>query len=371
MKTFVIVSVAFLVVVAGYLVSRPNAEGVIRIGYVSPLTGDAATYGVPMKQAAELAAEEINAAGGINGKRVELVFDDSKCNGKDALSAVQKLVSVDHIIWLSGFTCAEDLLTAAAFIEEKQVLALAPGASGPSVSQAGEYIFQTNPSATRATEQLVNLIRSEHERVAIINESTGFALDIEKHFTQEFSAQKGVIVASETYAPETKDFRAQLTKIREARPTAMFVNSQTEISGGLILKQARELGIDAQFYGLDTLSGPTVLSIAGESAEGAVFVTVPDLDPENERARVFLASYRERYGEPPFALYLAAAYDSIYLLSEAIGEAGEDTQKVRDYLYQLPEYRGAVGTYRFNQQGDLIGLDFIVKSIIDGTLVIQ
>lgn len=367
---FIGIALVLALIASTYLLQARDTSA-IRVGYVSPLTGDAATYGVPMKNVAVLATEEINAAGGIRGRKLELIYEDSKCSGRHALSAVQKLVSVNRVKWLSGFTCAEDLLTAAPVIENERIIALAPGASGPSVSQAGDFIFQTNPSATLATRLLAERIRKDHSQVAVISEETGFATDIDKYFKNQFTILGGQVVASEVYIPETKDFRAPLAKIRETQPTAIFVNPQTEIAGGLILKQARELGINAQFYGLDTLSGPTVLELSGDAAEGTTFVTVPDLDPTNEKANAFLAKYRERFGEPPFPLYLAAVYDSVYLLAQAIEEAGDSPEKVKEYLYKIPEYKGAVGTYRFDAQGDIVGLNFIVKKVQGGKLVIE
>ncbi|MEK7530550.1 MAG: ABC transporter substrate-binding protein [Patescibacteria group bacterium] len=343
----------------------------IKIGYISPLSGDASTYGEPMRRAAALAVDEINAAGGISGRPLQILYEDSRCVGRDALSAVKKLASVDGVRIISGFTCAEDVLTSAAEIEKNKILALAPGASGPSVSGAGDYIFQINPSATIATQKLVEVMRDEHDRVAVVSENTGFATDVRDYFADHIFENGGSVVANETFQPETKDFRSLLLKIKNTQPTAIFVNPQTEIAGGLIMKQARELGIDATFFGLDTLSGPTAIETAGPAAEGLVLITVPDLDSENNlKAKQFLNVYGEEYGAPPFPLYLAAAYDSIYIIAQAVTAVGDDPTRIKEYLYHMPVFVGAVGTYHFDHNGDLVGLNFVVKLVSNGALVI-
>lgn len=370
-KIVIIIIVVVIVAWLGYLVFQKQqiSNQPIKIGAVFPLTGDAATYGEPMKNAAEMAAEEINADGGVvNGRKLEVIYEDSKCHGKDALSAVQKLISIDGVRLLDGFACAEDILTAAPVIEQNKILTL-DQASGPRVSLAGDYIFQTDPSATTAAQTLAELVSMKHKTAAVITEETAFASDITDYFIKEYQSRGGKIVASQSYSPDTRDFRSILAKVKQANPEAIFVNPQTEISGGLIIKQARELGIHSQLFGLDTPSGPTTRQVSGKAIEGMIFVTVPDLAPDNPVARDFLAKYKVKFGEPPFPLYLAAAYDSIYLISNAIRAVGDNPTKMKDYFYAMPDYNGAVGRYHFDKNGDIAGISFVVKKIQNGNLV--
>ena len=369
---FILGALVIVLLASIFFVSR-NSEKVssqtIKIGYVDPLTGDAATYGEPMKNAASMAVEDINNQGGINGKKLDVIYEDSQCTDKGALTAVQKLVFIDGVKILDGFTCAGDILATAPVIQQNKILALAPGASGPQVSLAGDYIFQTDPSATQATNLLAQLISKSYRTVAIVSEESQFATDIRDYFTKQFESLGGEVVSSETYAPTTTDFRTLLTKIKATNPSAIFVNPQTEATGGLFIKQAREMGITVQLFGLDTLSGPTTREISGKASEGLTLVVVPDLDPKNETAQAFLAEYKEKFGEPPFALYLASAYDSINIIAQAIKNVGEDPTKMKDYLYQMPDYHGAVGTYHFDQNGDIVGINFGVKKVVNGNLV--
>ncbi len=372
MKAWIVFGV-IIVVIGGLVIwikSRSdNENGAVKIGFVIPLTGDAATYGEPMKNAASIAVAEINAAGGIDGRQLEVIYEDSKCNGKDALTAVQKLISVDGVKAIDGFTCAEDLLTAAPVLERNKILALAPGASSPQVTEVGDYIFQNNPSSTVAAKELAALMAARYKRVAVISEQSGFATDINDFFVKEFKSLGGTVVAAESYVPETRDFRSLVAKVKDAKPDAVFVNPQTEIAGGAIIKQIRELGITAPLYGMDTISGEKTREIAGDAIEGLTILAVPGLDAKNQKAQAFLAAYWAQFGEPSFDLYLGASYDSIYILAQAIREVGYDATKMKDYLYGLAEYDGVIGKYHFDDNGDLVGINFTVKKISNGKLI--
>ncbi len=360
-----------ILIVLAYLftISQSRVVEDIKIGFVLPLTGDAATYGEPMKNAASIAVEEINKSGGIDGRRIVAIFEDSKCEGKIALTAVQKLVSIDNVKLISGFTCAEDLLSASPVLEQNKILALAPGASSPQVTLAGDYIFQNNPSATIAAKQLAGLIIKKYKNIATINEKTGFATDINDYFVKEFKSLGGTVVASESYTSDTRDFRNIVTKIKGAEPEVIFVNPQTEISGGAIIKQIRDLQIKVPLYGMDTISGEKTREIAGSAIDGLTILAVPGLGADNKKAHDFLEKYKNLFGEPSFDLYIGASYDSVYLLAQGIREVGYDATKIKDYLYQLGNYDGVIGNYSFDHNGDLVGIDFVVKKIVGGELV--
>jgi branched-chain amino acid transport system substrate-binding protein len=369
-KKIIAAVIIILVLVIGFTIkNKQTSSEEIKIGFVIPLTGDAATYGEPMQKAATLAVDEINKNGGINGKKLTVIYEDSKCKGKEALTAVQKLISIDKVKIIDGFTCAEDLLSVASLLEENKILALAPGASSPQVSKAGDYIFQNNPSASIATKQLAVLMASKYKKVAIISEKTGFATDINNYFVKEFQSAADKIVHEEAYTSDTRDFRDLILKVKAAQPEAIFVNPQTEIAGGTIIKQLRNLGVDVPLYGMDTISGSKTREIAGQAIEGLTILAVPGLNQNNLKAQKFLKDFTQNFGQPTFDLYLGSSYDSINIIAQAIAEVGNNPTKIKDYLYKLKSYSGVIGTYSFDQNGDIVGIDFVVKKIIDGNLV--
>lgn len=371
MKIIIGIIIALIVIaVIWHFANRKPIEGsAIRIGFAGPLSGDAATYGEPMKNAAALAVEQINASGGINGRPLEVVYEDTRCNGKDALNAIQKLVNIDQIRIITGFACAADLLVAAPVTEQNKVLVLAPGASGPDLTNVGKYIFKNNPSYSGSAKSIAESILKNHKNIALISEQSVYASGIEKVFAKEFVDLGANIVSQVEFQSGTRDFRSMLLKIKESNPDAIFLNPQTEISGGTILKQAREIGIQAQFFSHGTLEGEKTREIAGSAAENLIIFATPELDKQNKKASDFLLQYKKEFGEPVFELYLGTSYDAIYLIADAVAKFGLDTDKIRDYLSALKGYDGVVGRYSFDKNGDMVGINFDEKQIKNGALV--
>jgi branched-chain amino acid transport system substrate-binding protein len=370
---FIGLLIAALIVI-GIFVERPtkNTEGggPIKIGFVTPLTGDSAAYGTFAKNSASIAVDEINAAGGIDGRPIEMIYRDSKCKGKDALSAVQSLITIDNVKILNGFLCGEDVMAAAPVIEQNKIIALAPVASSPEVTKAGDYIFQNNPPSQASADKLVEVMIKKYKNVAVISENSGFAKDLNDYFAKRFAEGGGTVVIDELYQSDVRDFRSSILKIKEKNPEAIFVNPQAEVSGGAIIKQLRELGVTAPLYGTDPLGGSQTIEIAGKSAEGLTIISAPGLDSGNPDSKAFLAKYKEKFGEPTFELYMGTSYDSVYLIKEAIEAVGENPTKMRDYFYNIKNHKSIVGTYHFDKNGDMVGIEFVEKQIKDGELEI-
>jgi branched-chain amino acid transport system substrate-binding protein len=216
---------------------------------------------------------------------------------------------------------------------------------------------------------LAELMIEKYKKVAVTSEQTDFAQDLEKVFVENFVSSGGEIVSNEDFAPDATDFRSILTKIKATNPEALMVNPQTEMPGGTIVKQARELGIDVPIYGTILLAESNALAISGEYAEGMTIIDLPALGEDDEKAQKFLSDYTERYGEPSFEFYLGAAYDDVYIIAQAISEVGENSSKIKDYLYSLKNYSGVIGNYQFDENGDLDGLDYKVSIVKDGKLI--
>ena len=345
-----------------------NNEEAIAIGFIGPLTGDAVSYGEPISNAVRLAVDEINATGGVKGKMIEIIYEDGKCTSKDAINATQKLVNVDKVDIIIGGICSGETLAMLPITEPAGVLVLSPSASSPDLTGAGEFFFRNNPSDDSGGTFLAGLM-SEYSKVAIISEETDYAGALRKVFIESFEAGGGNVVADESFAPKTGDFRSILTKIKAAEPEAIVINPQTEIAGGTIAKQAKELEITADLYGSNILSGSKAIEIGGENLEGIVLFDSPGLNPENPRAVAFLKNYEEKYGELSIEFYLGAAYDNVYILAEAIGVVGTDTEMLRKYLNNMRMFKGVIGTYEFDENGDLAGIKHVAKKVQNGEVI--
>jgi branched-chain amino acid transport system substrate-binding protein len=367
----VIIVVAILAGTVAFNKSKtPTSTEPIKIGFIGALTGDAASYGEPIKNSIELAVIDVNSSGGINGRKIEMIYEDAKCSGKDAVSAVQKLINIDKVKIIIGGICSGEILSVASITESAKVLILSPGASSPDVTQAGDFVFRNIPSDSEGSQTLAKLIMEKYKTAAIISENSDYAQGNRKVFTSTVNTLKGTMVADENYAPGTTDFRSILTKIKATNPDALVINPQTEIAGATIINQARELGIIAPIYGTVIVAGSKTAEIAGANAEGMIVFDAPGLREDNTKAVKFLADYTAKYGKPSFIeFYLGAGNDAVYIMAQAISKAGTDTEKLRDYLYDLKSYNGVIGTYSFDENGDLTGIGSVIKIIKDGKAV--
>jgi len=344
-----------------------SSNDTIKIGALTALSGDYAAYGLNEKNSIELALFEINANGGILKKKVEVIYEDSKCNGAEATIATQKLVEVDEVKIILGGSCSSETLAAAPITEKNKVILFSSFSSSPKVTTAGDFVFRNSPSDADSGKGSAQMIYdSGAKTVAILAESTDFAEGV-KAVLKESLSQLGVkVVADEIYSSDSKDYRSQLTKIKSAHPDAIFFDAQTGISGGLAVKQAKELGIDANYFGHFVFSSPDAFANGGEALNGMFFVDAPGLSESNPKSILFMQKYLEKYPKPASDYQAGARYDSVFIIKNAIESCKMvNTECIRDYLYNLPQYSGTIGTYHFDSNGDEIGVGFAVKQIVD------
>ena len=337
------------------------------IGAMDALTGFAESYGIPLQQAKLLAVEEINAAGGINGRELEIVFEDSKCAAADSITAYNKLTDVDGVKIILGTTCSGAMLGAAPLAEREAVILLSASATSPDIANAGEYIFRTAINDLQLGVDIGNTMWVDGVRkVATISESTDYAEGARRTSIARFEELGGEVVAAEAYATETIDFRSQITKLINEKPDAILLTAQGEISGGTILKQARELGFGGQIYSEVIPTQPDALAIAGEAATGLKAV-VPDEDLATFVGRDFLANFKERFGYvAPLPWFQGSAYDDVYIAAECLRQTGDDQDSdgLRDCLNALT-FSGAIGdSYTFDANGDVAGLANVVVEVL-------
>ncbi|MDE0243651.1 MAG: ABC transporter substrate-binding protein [Candidatus Kaiserbacteria bacterium] len=372
MKKFIAILI-ILVIAVTFLYNGSSGSwqsGPVTIGFVGPLTGDAASYGEPIRNAVNVAVDEINNGGGINGREVRVIYEDGKCTGRDAVSAAQKLANVDKVSVIIGGVCSGETLAMLPITEERGVVVLSPSASSPDLTGAGSYFFRNSPSDNAGGAFVADVIAEKHDTVAIISEKTDYAQALHNIFSIRYADVGGSIVADEHYAPETGDFRSILAKVKAANPSALFINPQIEVAGATIARQARELGIGSQFYGSNVLSGSKALEVGGEHVEGMYVFDSPGLNPQNEKARRFLDAYTSQYGDLSIEFYLGAAYDLVHIVANAVAETGTaDPDKLRDYLAKMTDFQGVIGTYSFDSNGDITNIGPILKKVEGGSVV--
>ena len=341
-------------------------ESPYRIGVMESLTGAGETYGQVANNAKAMAMDEINAAGGIDGRKLEFVVEDSKCNAQDAINAYNKLTDVDGMKIILGTSCSGAMLGVAPHAEEDGVVLFSGLASNPDIANAGDYIFRTQISDIEVGINTGNVLWADGIRsLATITEETDYAEGVRRTSVAQFEKNGGEVVAQERYAPDTTDFRSQLTKLFGANPDALHIAPQSEFSAGTIVKQAKELGYDGPIYGETITVGTTALDIAGDAATGLRAITATP-DPNNAKAQEVLANFRARYNYITLPWHLGSAYDDVYIAAECLKQTkdDQDADGFRDCLYDIT-WSGALGdNYSFDEYGEVVGLSRAVVEVL-------
>ena len=343
-----------------------DAGDSFRIGVMESLTGPGETYGTVANQAKQMAVDEINEAGGINGRRLELIVEDSQCSAKDAIAAYNKLTDVDGVKIILGTSCSSAMLGAAPLAEADGIVLFSGLASNPDIANAGDYIFRTQISDIQVGIDTGNVLWADGVRtLATITEATDYAEGVRRTSAAQFEERGGRVVGEERYASDITDFRSQLEKLFTASPDALHLSPQSEFAAGTIIKQARELGFEGPIYSETVSVGTTALEIAGDAATGMKAITA-DLDPDNEKAQEVLANFRERYKYITLPWHLGSAYDDVYIAAECLKQTNDDQDAdgFRDCMYGIT-WSGAIGdNYSFDEKGEVVGLSRVVVEVL-------
>lgn len=346
-------------------------EGPIKIGVVLPLTGENASYGLPIQRVGQLAVDELNADGGIAGRPIEVIWEDGKCDPKGGTDAAQKLINIDQVKIIFGGACSGETLAMAPLANEAKVLVISPSATSPDVTvNGGEFVFRTSPSdaAAGAVAAQYAYSKMEARKAAIISETTDYAQGLRRVFKEKFTALSGEVVVDETYQTGSTDFRAQILKIKNSKPDVVYIVPQGSASGVLILKQLKSRGIEAKRLTAEVLIGRDVVSKSKNDMEGLVGIEAR-FDEQGELAIALFTKYREQYNEePPYPSFMANMYSQFFLIKEAIEAHGLDTEKIRDWLYSVKDWKHALGSLTFDRNGDPVGLPYSVKKVEGGEL---
>lgn len=347
-----------VVVVAGLLAifgNQQSASGPIKIGVIAPLTGDAAVYGEPFHKMVQLAAEEIN-KDGVGGRQFAFIFEDGKCNGKDSVNAMQKLVNVDKVQVVIGGFCSSESLAAVPIAEANKVALFSPGSSSPDLTGRSHYFFRDYPSDASQGKVLAELSYNvkKWKKIAFIQEQLDYPLGVFKAFTATFEGLGGKVVKEE-FPNNTTDFRSFLAKLRAQNADALFVDTQTPAAAERIFKQIQELRWKPKILISDAVSGdPETMKRNATILEGA-FAAEFGVDPNNQKFQHMLSSYQKRYGTPtPYESYAQTVYDSVYVVRDGIAAVGYDGEKLAAWSRTIKDWPGASGLVTIGADGDRV-----------------
>lgn len=364
----IIIGVIVVVIIVGLIVIFSicrEKEEVIKIGAILPLSGESSVYGQQIKEGIETALSSVN-------KNIQIVYEDDRGDKKEAVTAAQKLIQIDGVKAILGLMFSGEVLAVAPIAESNKVIIISPTASAVEISDAGDYIFRIWPSDTFEASKTAEFVVKNLglKKVAVIYIEDDWGKSSKDVFVEKTQSMGGIITTIESYLTGANDFRTQLTKIRSLNPDGIYMLSHHK-DGALILKQAKELGLKAQFIGQSPIKQAEFLEIAGESAEGIIYGIMAGYDPESGKESVekFLNDFKSKYDKDPGFLE-ALGYDSLKIVTIIMTECKNpsDATCIKEKLYQIKDYYGASGLTSFDEYGDATKT-IILKVIKNGQFV--
>ena len=358
----VLLSIMTLTFLSGCGSSSSDSE-VIKIGGIGPLSGDAATYGTSVKEGAELYLQEINDSGGIDGKKIVLIFEDDQADPNSAKQAFNKLVDKDGVCSILGAVTSGATLAIAPDSTNKKIPMITPSATEPTITDVGgDFMFRgcfvdsfQGKILAKYTKETLN----KKTAAVLYNVGSDYSKGIADAFKKEFEDNGGKVVQFLSYNDGDTDFKAQLTKINSNAPDVLVLPDYYNVVG-LIAKQAREMGIKSQFLGGDGWESEDLIKIGGEAVDGALYINHYFSEDDTDFVKNFVTSYKEKYNKEPDA-FAALGYDTFKCLVTAIDDADStDSEKIKDALLKV-NLDSVTGSISFDENRSAVKSACIIK----------
>jgi branched-chain amino acid transport system substrate-binding protein len=317
----------------------------IKVGVYGDLTGQTSSFGQSTKNGIELAVEEINNAGGVGGKKIQLVVEDDQGRPEQAKTVVSKLINQDKVVAVLGEVASTNSLAAAPVAQEAKIPMITPSSTNPKVTETGDYIsrvcfidpFQGSTMAKFAATTL------KAKTAAILGDvNSDYSKGLTQFFEEEFNKQGGKVIAKEAYTQNDPDFKGQLTKIRNLNPDVLYIPGYYG-QVGIIAKQARELNMTLPLLGGDGWDSPELWKLGGDALKNAYISNHYSADNPAPEIQNFVKAYRAKFNVVPDSL-AALAYDAAKVLADAIKRAGgTDSAKLKDAINATKNFAGVTG----------------------------
>ena len=327
--------------------SASSAGGeVIKVGEFASLNGKEAAFGQSSHKGTLLAIEEINAAAGVLGKKLELLTEDTRSTPGESATVVRKLISRDKVIAILGEVASGRSLEGASVCQPNKIPMISPSSTKPEVTEKGDYIFRVcfiDPFQGKVLATFANKTLKVKNVALLIDAAAPYSVGLASNFKENFTALGGKILIEQKFSSGDKDFKAQLTAIKATSPEAVFAPCYyTE--AGLIVRQARELGITVPMFGGDGWEAPELIQIGGKALEGTFYSTHYSAEDTNPLVQNFVKKFQAKNNnETPDAM-AALGYDSAMVLADAIKRAGTtDGPKLRDAIAATKDFVGVTG----------------------------
>ena len=323
------------------------AAGPIKIGHFASMTGGTANFGQSCDKGARLAIQEINAAGGVLGRPVELITEDDRSQSTEARTSALKLIQQDKVVALIGEVASSNSIAAAPVAQQAQIPMVSPASTNPEVTEKGDYIFRIcfiDPFQGEVMARFGYNSLGKKSAAIFTDVKSAYSVGLAQFFKETFTELGGTITAEEAYSAKDVEFKAQLTKIRGTNPEILFVPGYYE-EVGLIARQARELGLNAVMLGGDGWDSPKTMEVGGAAIEGAYFSNHYASDDPNPVIQDFIIKYKASHGDEIPDAMAVLGYDVLRLVVDAIARAGStEGPKIRDALAATKDFPGVSGS---------------------------
>jgi branched-chain amino acid transport system substrate-binding protein len=345
------------------------AQETIKIGEFGSLTGDNASFGISQNNGVQMAVEEINGAGGVLGKKIELTVEDNQTKQGETTTITRKLISQDHVVAIIGEVASSKTLEAAPIAQAAKIPLIATAATNPKVTQTGDYVFRV---CFTDDFQAVVIARFVLEKLK--QKNIAFMTDVKQDYSvgltniakDYLSKNGGNVVKEQSYSSGDKDFRAQLTDLKSANPDVIIITGYYP-EASLIAKQARQFGMKATLVGGDGWDGSSLIPVGGKAIEGAYFSNHFSTEDKSPLVQDFVKKYKAKYNAVPDA-FAALGYDATKLLADAIKRAGStDSDKLRVAIQDTEGFPGVSGKITIGKDRNAVK-SAVILTIKDGTL---
>lgn len=342
----------------------------IKIGADLEMTGGNATFGQSAANGTKLAIKQVNEQGGVLGKQLSLVIADNKSEAAEAANAMQKLITQDKTVAVIAPIASSSVIAAAQVNQDNKVLAISPTASNPKVTvdpatnKVRDYLFRAAFIDPFQGSVMANFAgQALHAKTAALylDNSSDYAKGLGQFFKETFQKNGGTIVSEEAYLAKDTDFKATLTKIKATNPDVVFVPGYYQ-EVGMIIKQARDLGLNVPFLGGDGWDSAKLPEIAGKTAlNNCFFSNHYSPDDSSQSVKNFVESYKKEYGQTPDA-FAALSYDATMMVIEAMKRANSaDPVKIKDELAKTKDYNAVSGLISLNETHDPVKSAVIIE----------
>lgn len=366
-KKVIPILISTLVVVSLACRPSPNTainNTTIKIGYFGDLTGPTFNFGQSAHNGVLMAADQINQAGGINGKKIDVVILDDKGSPEEAARLTGKLIDQDKVIAIIAGGTSGNSRAAAPKAQSSAVPLISPSSTDPAVTKVGDFIFRACFVDSFQGEVMarfaVNSLKAQKAAI-LFDFNSAYGRGLTDYFELAFAKLGGKIVSKQSYTQGDSDFKGQLSSIKGAEPDVVYVPGYYG-DVAIIAKQARMLGITQPLLGGDGWDAPELWQLGGPALNGSYISTHYSVDDPSAAIADFVHKYRQRYGNQTPDAHAALAYDAMRLLADAIGRAGTtDGRKLREALAQTKDFSGVTGVISMDADRNAVKPAVVMK----------